>query len=192
MKTTFQPELLDAECFIAENATLRGEVFVGKQACVLFGAVIRGDIAPVQIGAQSNIQDLCCLHGDPGFPCSIGDRVTVGHGAIVHGATVENECLIGIRAVILNGAVIGAGSIVAAGALVPEGKVIPPNSLVMGVPAKIVRQTTDADFAMIQRGWQHYVEMSKCYSRTERIDGAAWKLTKSWSGSTATGTDVAS
>ena len=167
MKTTFQPELIDRDCFVADNATLRGEVFIGSQACVLFGAVIRGDVAPVRIGANSNIQDLCCLHSDPGYPCTIGERVTVGHGAIIHGATVENDCLIGIRAVILNGAVIGTGSIIAAGALVPEGKVIPPNSLVMGMPGKVVRETNEADAVMIQHGWQHYVEASQRYKETE-------------------------
>jgi carbonic anhydrase/acetyltransferase-like protein (isoleucine patch superfamily) len=128
-----------------------------------FGAVIRGDCEPVRIGAQTNIQDLCCLHGDPGFPCQIGDRVTVGHAAIVHGATIENECLIGIRATILNGAVIGTGSIIAAGALIPEGKVIPPHSLVMGIPGKVARIVTESDRKLIDRGWKHYCDMSKLY-----------------------------
>ncbi len=159
----YRPELIAPDCFIAENAILRGDITVGAQSCVLFGTVIRGDSVEVRIGNQTNIQDLCCLHGDPGFPCVVGDRVTVGHGAVVHGATVENDCLIGIRAVLLNGAVIGAGSIVAAGALVPEGKIIPPNSLVMGVPCKIVRECTPVDHEMIQHGWQHYVEMSRLY-----------------------------
>jgi len=167
MKSRFQPELIADDCFIAGNATLRGEISVGSQSCVLFGAVIRGDCVSVQIGSQSNIQDLCCLHGDPGFPCVIGDRVTVGHGAMIHGATVENDCLIGIRAVVLNGAVIGTGSIIAAGALVPEGKVIPPNSLVMGVPGKVVRETNTVDAEMIRRGWQHYIETSRLYKETE-------------------------
>jgi carbonic anhydrase/acetyltransferase-like protein (isoleucine patch superfamily) len=167
MKTKFQPELIDAECFVATNATLRGEVIIGRQACILFGAVLRGDVATIRIGAHSNIQDLCCLHGDPGFPCTIGERVTVGHGAIIHGATVENDCLIGIRAVVLNGAVIGTGSIIAAGALVPEGKIIPPHSLVMGVPGKIVRETNKADAEMIEHGWKHYVETSRLYKESE-------------------------
>jgi carbonic anhydrase/acetyltransferase-like protein (isoleucine patch superfamily) len=165
--TRFQPELLAEDCFVAHSATLRGEVIVGRQSCILFGAVLRGDISPIRIGSQSNIQDLCCLHGDPGLPCTIGDRVTVGHGAIVHGATVENDCLIGIRAVILNGAVIGSGSIIAAGALVPEGKIIPANSLVMGMPGKIVRATNESDAAMIERGWKHYVETSRRYQESE-------------------------
>jgi carbonic anhydrase/acetyltransferase-like protein (isoleucine patch superfamily) len=167
MSTEFHPELIAQDCFIAKNATLRGEITIGSQSCVLFNAVIRGDCVEVKIGAQTNIQDLCCLHGDPGFPCTIGDRVTVGHGAIIHGATVEDDCLIGIRAFILNGALIATGSIIAAGALVPEGKVIPPNSLVMGVPGKVVRETNAIDAEMIQHGWKHYVETSQNYKATE-------------------------
>ena len=167
MKTHFQPDLIANDCFIAKNATLLGEVTVGPQSCVLFGAVIRGDCVEVRIGSQTNIQDLCCIHGDPGIPCTVGDRVTVGHGAIIHGATIENDCLIGIRAVILNGAIIGTGSIVAAGALVPEGKIIPPNSLVMGIPGKVVRETNAVDAEMIRHGWEHYVETSQQYKATE-------------------------
>lgn len=167
MNTQFHPELIANDCFIAKNATLRGEIIIGSESCVLFGAVIRGDCVGVRIGTKTNIQDLCCLHGDPGFPCIIGDRVTVGHGAMIHGATVENDCLIGIRAVVLNGAVIGTGSIIAAGALVPEGKVIPPNSLVMGIPGKVVRETNAVDAAMIRHGWEHYVETSQHYKATE-------------------------
>ena len=167
METRFRPDLIASDCFVASNATVRGDVQLGSKSCVLFGAVVRGDSAPVRIGAHSNVQDLCCLHGDPGFPCHVGDRVTVGHGAIVHGATVENDCLIGIKAVILNGAVIGSGSIVAACALVPEGKIIPPNSLVMGVPCKVVRQVTAEDARLISHGSEHYVEMAQRYLQTE-------------------------
>lgn len=158
-----QPELISESAYVAPNATLIGQVLVKNEACILFGAVLRGDCEPITIGEQSNIQDLCCLHADPGFPCSIGQRVTVGHGAIVHGATVEDDCLIGIRAVLLNGSVIGKGSVIAAGSLVPEGKVIPPNSVAMGVPAKVIRETTEKDREMIERGWQHYVETAKAF-----------------------------
>jgi len=164
-QTLFRPELISDSCFIATSASIRGEVYVGSESCVLFGAVVRGDCVMVEIGSQSNIQDLCCLHGDPGFPCKIGNRVTVGHGAIVHGATVENNCLIGIRATILNGVIIGAGSIIAAGALIPEGKVIPPNSLVMGMPGKIVREVTAEDALLIDNGWKHYTEMARMYRK---------------------------
>lgn len=162
-RTIFHPELVAANAYIAPNATLLGDVHVGEEACILFGAVLRGDCEPIRIGRQSNIQDHCCLHADPGFPCYVGDRVTVGHGAIIHGATVEDECLIGIRATLLNGVVIGTGSIIAAGALIPEGKVIPPHSLVMGMPGKVVREVSPTDRELIERGWLHYVETAKAY-----------------------------
>ncbi len=162
-RTIFQPELVAPSGYLAPNATLLGEVYVGEESCVLFGAVLRGDCEPIRIGNQSNIQDHCCLHADPGFPCTVGNRVTVGHGAIIHGATVEDECLIGIRATLLNGVVIGTGSIIAAGALIPEGKVIPPHSLVMGMPGKVVRAVSVADRELIDRGWQHYVETARAF-----------------------------
>jgi carbonic anhydrase/acetyltransferase-like protein (isoleucine patch superfamily) len=119
----------------------------------------------IEIGESTNIQDLVCLHADPGLPCTIGDRVTIGHGAIVHGATVESDCLIGIRATILNGAVIGRGTVIAAGALVTEGKLIPPNSLVMGIPAKVVREASEREAWMIERGWKHYVDIGAKYQQ---------------------------
>lgn len=156
------PRLAD-DCWIADNARVSGNVEIGSETSIWFGAVMRGDTELIQIGDQSNIQDLCCLHGDPSFPCIIGDRVTIGHGAIVHGATVESDCLIGIGAIVLNGATISSGSIVAAGALVPEGKTIPPNSLVMGTPAKVIRETTPEDRDKITRGTEHYVELSRSY-----------------------------
>jgi carbonic anhydrase/acetyltransferase-like protein (isoleucine patch superfamily) len=160
------PKLAD-DCWIAENATVSGDVTIGRETSIWFGAVMRGDTEAIRIGDASNIQDLCCLHGDPGFPCIIGDRVTVGHGAIVHGAIVESDCLIGIGAIILNGATISSGSIVAAGALVPEGKTIPPNSLVMGTPGKVIRETTEDDRSKIDRGTKHYVSLSRAYLKSQ-------------------------
>ena len=162
---SFRRDLVGESSFIAPNATVRGDVQIGKSCTVLFGAVLRGDADGIHVGDFTNIQDLVCVHADPGLPCHIGDRVTVGHGAIVHGATVESDCLIGIRATILNGAVIGRGSVVAAGALVTEGKVIPPNSLVMGIPAKVVREATEREHSMIERGWKHYVEIGAMYQK---------------------------
>lgn len=164
--TVFRSELIAPDAFVAENASICGQVHVGKEACILFGAVLRGDCEPIRVGDQTNIQDLCCLHADPGFPCTVGKRVTVGHAAIVHGATVEDECLIGIRAVLLNGVVIGKGSIIAAGSLIPEGKVIPPNSLVMGVPGKVVRKVTPSDREKIDHGWKHYVATGRQFLAT--------------------------
>jgi carbonic anhydrase/acetyltransferase-like protein (isoleucine patch superfamily) len=170
MDLSFRSELVGEDSFIAPTATVRGNVRLGKRCTVLFGAVLRGDADCIEVGECTNLQDLVCVHADPGLPCRIGDRVTVGHGAIIHGATVESDCLIGIRATILNGAVIGRGSVVAAGALVTEGKVIPPNSLVMGVPAKVVREAVEREHSMIERGWQHYVEINESYRNQLRSE----------------------
>lgn len=157
------PEWIDPSAFIAANATVIGEVHVGKQSTILFGAVIRGDSTPIWIGQRTNVQDLACLHGDPGFPVRLGDGVTIGHSAVVHGAEIHNDVLVGIRAVVLNGAQIGRHSIIGAGALIPEGKIIPPRSLVLGIPGKIVREVTEADIAMIEHAAQHYVEAGQQY-----------------------------
>lgn len=160
----FRQDLVDPSSWIAPSATVVGEVYLAKQASIWFGTVIRGDTAPITIQEQSNIQDLCCLHADPGFPCHIGKRVSIGHGAIVHGATIEDDCLIGIGSIVLNGAVIGTGSIVGAGALVPEGKTIPPGSLVVGVPARIIRTVTAEDVQRIKHAAEHYVQLSSKYA----------------------------
>ena len=133
-----------------------GRVRLGEHCIVLPTAVIRGDTEEIQIGEGSNIQDGCILHADPDFPCRIGTRCSLGHRAVVHGATVEDDCLIGIGEIVLNGSVIGAGSLIAAGTLIPEGKRIPPGSVVMGVPGKVIRQTTDADLARIHHAASHY------------------------------------
>jgi carbonic anhydrase/acetyltransferase-like protein (isoleucine patch superfamily) len=108
----FRPELIAADVLLAPGAVVLGDVTIGAESSVWFNAVVRGDSERIVIGQQTNVQDLCVLHADPGFPCVLGDRVTLGHGAIVHGAMVEDDCLIGMRAVVMNGARIGAGSIV--------------------------------------------------------------------------------
>lgn len=164
----FRPELVSPSAWIAPNATVRGDVWIGSLSSVWFGTVIRGDSAPIRIGEGSNVQDLCCLHADPGFPCLIGDRVTIGHGAIVHGARVENDALIGIGATVLNGATIGSGAIVGAGALVPEGKSIPPGSLAVGVPAKVIRTLSPEDRQRIVHASEHYVALSRRYADQEK------------------------
>lgn len=163
IKPSFQPAFVAGNVFIAPNATVRGEVRIGAGSSVWFGAVIRGDTAEVSIGADTNIQDLCVLHADPGYPCRLSDRVTVGHAAIVHGALVASDVMIGIRAVVLNGAEIGPGCLIAAGALVPEGAKIPPNSVVMGIPGKIVRLATDSDRERIHQAAEHYKWAAVCY-----------------------------
>jgi carbonic anhydrase/acetyltransferase-like protein (isoleucine patch superfamily) len=159
----FHPELLSDDSFVAANATIRGQVRIGRDSSVWFGAVIRGDTEVVEIGERSNIQDLAVLHADPGFPCRIGNDVTVGHAAIVHGAVVGSGAMIGIRAVVLNGARVGAGAIIGAGAVVTEGCEIPEGHLAVGVPAKVIRKLTASDIERTRRAAQHYVDAAAAY-----------------------------
>ena len=159
----FRADLVAASALIAPGAVVLGHVTIGEEASIWFNAVARGDCESILIGSQTNVQDLCLLHADPGFPCTLGQRVTLGHGAIVHGATVEDDCLIGMRAVVMNGARIGAGSIVGVGAVVTEGTIIPPNSLVLGTPGKVVRATEARDLERIRHAAQHYVAAAKAY-----------------------------
>ena len=163
MNIDFRPDLIDASVFVAGNATIRGDVSIGADSSVWFGAVIRGDTEKVNIGQRSNIQDLCVLHADPGFPCRVGNDVTMGHAAVVHGATVNDGAMVGIRAVVLNGAEIGAGAIIGAGAVVTEGQQIPAHSLALGVPAKVVRELTAADQERLQHTAMHYVKAASIY-----------------------------
>lgn len=159
----FRGELMAPSAYIAAGAVVLGNVTLAEEASVWFNAVIRGDTAAIRIGPRTNVQDLCCLHADPGFPCELGAGVTVGHGAIVHGAIIEDDVLIGMKAVVMNGARVGRGSIVAVGALVTEGMVIPPNSVVMGSPAVVKRETTDRDRGRISHAAEHYVAAAKVY-----------------------------
>lgn len=133
--------------FVAENATVCGNVVAGEDSSIWFGAVLRAESEPLRIGARTNIQDNVTVHIDNGFPVTIGNEVTVGHNAVVHGCTVEDGVLIGMGSTVLNGAVIGEGSVVAAGALVLEGAVVPPRSLVAGVPAKVKKTFTEEEVA---------------------------------------------
>jgi carbonic anhydrase/acetyltransferase-like protein (isoleucine patch superfamily) len=149
--------------FIAPGATVMGDVTIGPDASVWYGAVLRGDMAPITIGAQTCLQDGTIAHVDDDAPCIIGRRVGVGHRVILHGCTVEDECLIGMGSVLLNHVTIGTGSVVAAGAIIPEGMQIPAQSLVMGVPGRIVR-TVDASLAKrITETWSHYVEQARAH-----------------------------
>jgi carbonic anhydrase/acetyltransferase-like protein (isoleucine patch superfamily) len=154
--------------WVAPNATLIGDVTLEDEASVWFNCVLRGDIAPIRVGAQSNIQDGCILHVGAKYPCTIGRRVSLGHGAIVHGATVEDDCLIAIRATVLNGAVIGRGSIVGAGAVVPENAVIPPNSLVLGVPGKVKGELNEDQRQGILMTAQAYLGYVPAYKKRYR------------------------
>lgn len=163
---------IDPTAFIAENATVIGRVTLGAGASVFFGAVIRADRDEIVLGAGSNLQDNAVLHCDSGVPTRIGSKVSIGHGAVVHGATVEDGCLIGMGATVLNRSVIGAGSLVAAGAVVLEGTVIPPGSLVAGVPAKVRRELTEEERAGIQINAQTYLELSAAYRDEQNGEGA--------------------
>jgi carbonic anhydrase/acetyltransferase-like protein (isoleucine patch superfamily) len=159
------------DTFIAPSAVVVGDVTIAAGASVWFGAVIRGDVAPIRIGAGSNVQDTCVLHADEDLPCEIGENCTLGHGAIVHGARIADHVLIGMHATVLNGAEIGAECILAAGTLVPEGKHIPPGQLVIGVPGKAARPITEAERERIRTGAEHYREYAREYAAVVR--GAA-------------------
>ncbi len=152
-----------AGVFLAPGATVIGDVVIGAESSIWFGSVIRADIHRIQIGSQSNVQDGSVLHVSDTFPCTLGDRVTVGHRAVVHACTVEDEVLVGMGAILLDGAVIGARSIIAAGALVTKNTQIPPGSLVMGSPAKIIRPLSAAEQQANARLALKYVEVSRRY-----------------------------
>jgi carbonic anhydrase/acetyltransferase-like protein (isoleucine patch superfamily) len=147
-----------ASAYVAAEATLIGMVTVGERASVLAGVVARADNEPIAIGNESNVQEGAVLHADPGFPLTIGARVTVGHQAMLHGCTIGDGTLIGIQAVVMNGAVIGPSCLVGAGAIVTEGKSFPERSLILGAPAKVVRALSDADVADLERAASGYVE----------------------------------
>ncbi|MEV8091912.1 gamma carbonic anhydrase family protein [Streptomyces nigra] len=159
-----EPEI-DGSAFIAPTASVIGDVTLEAGASVWYGAVVRGDVEAISVGEQANIQDNCTLHADPGFPVRVGARVSVGHNAVVHGATVEDDCLVGMGATVLNGAVIGAGSLVAAQALVPQGMVVPPGSLVAGVPAKVKRPLTEEERQGVTLNGTMYAELAKAHRK---------------------------
>lgn len=149
--------------FVHPHAIVIGDVTLGPRVSVWPTAVLRGDNDAITIGADSNVQDGTVIHVDPGVPCTIGARVAIGHRAIVHGATVHDDCLIGMGAILLNRVVVGSGSIVGAGAVCREGMEIPPNSLVVGVPAKVIRETTDAERERIAHTVQAYLALQVEY-----------------------------
>jgi len=138
---------LHPECWVAPTASVIGQVTLGARASVWYGATLRAEAEPIEIGSGTNIQDGVTVHVDPEFPVTIGAGVSVGHNAVLHGCVIEDGALIGMGAVVLNGATVGQGSLVAAGALVAQGVVVPPRSLVAGVPAKVRRELSDAEIA---------------------------------------------
>ncbi|PWJ87085.1 carbonic anhydrase/acetyltransferase-like protein (isoleucine patch superfamily) [Mesorhizobium loti] len=157
-----EPSFADAESnWIAPDATLIGDIRVGRNAGFWFGTVIRGDNEPIVIGADTNVQEHTVMHTDPGFPLTIGEGCTIGHRALLHGCTIGDNSLIGMGAIVLNGAKIGRNSLVGAGALVTEGKEFPDNSLIVGSPAKAIRVLDDAAVARLRGSAAHYVANGK-------------------------------
>jgi len=156
------PSFEDADSnWIAPDATLIGDISIGRDAGFWFGAVIRGDNEPITIGAGTNVQEHTVMHTDPGFPLTIGEGCTIGHRALLHGCTIGDNSLIGMGAIVLNGARIGRNSLVGAGALVTEGKVFPDNSLIVGSPARVVQELDDAAAARLRGSAAHYVANGK-------------------------------
>ena len=149
--------------FVAPTAAIMGDVTVGEDASIWYHTVLRGDMAPIVIGSQSNIQDGTIVHVDAGVPCTVGERVAVGHRVILHGCIVGDDCLIAMGSVLLNGVTIGSGSVVAAGAVVPEGMQVPPRSLVMGVPGRIVRSVDSGLAHRMKATWTHYIQEARAH-----------------------------
>jgi carbonic anhydrase/acetyltransferase-like protein (isoleucine patch superfamily) len=165
---------IDPTAFIHPLAFVCGDVTLGARASVWPHAVLRGDGDAIVVGEDTNLQDGVIVHVDPGVPCTLGARVTVGHRAIVHGATIEDDCMVGMGAIVLNRAHVGSGSVIGAGALVREGMVVPPNSLVLGVPARIVRETTQEERGRIRRTVEAYLALQRRHAAGEfaRLTGA--------------------
>ena len=149
---------------MADNATIVGDVTLGDDASVWFGAVIRGDVHRIRIGARTNIQDNCTLHVTTGtHAVTIAEEVTMGHGVIAHGCTIERGALIGMGSRVLDGAIVGEQALIGAGALVPEGMRVPPRTLVLGVPARVKRELTPHELVRLEESWKHYVELKDHY-----------------------------
>ncbi|MFI3378025.1 gamma carbonic anhydrase [Mammaliicoccus sciuri] len=158
-----QKPQIDQSCYIAENATLTGDITIGPKSSVWFNSVIRGDVAPTIIGEGVNIQDLCCLHQSPNQPLIIEDFVTVGHKVTLHSSIIRKHALIGMDSTILDGAEIGEYAFIGAGSLVPPGKKIPPHTLAFGRPAKVIRELTEDDYNELKRINASYIEKAEIY-----------------------------
>lgn len=156
---------LPKECYVADSASVIGNVTLGNQASVWFGVVLRGDIEPIRIGERSNIQDNSVAHTSNGLPVVVGDDVTVGHNVTLHGCTVGNNCLIGMGAILLDGAQVGNNCIVGAGALVKQGQEIPAGSMAIGSPARVIRKLSAKEIADLRRSADRYVDLLKRYNR---------------------------
>ncbi len=160
-----RPQTAGDNYWIAPSADVIGDVVLGKNASVWWNSVIRGDNEPIILGENTQVQDNCVLHTDPGIPCTLGKNVSVGHMCMLHGCTIADETLIGIGSVILNNAKIGSHCIIGANSLIPEGKEIPDNSLVFGSPGKVIRQVDERHIEMIRYTYVHYVKRWQRYKR---------------------------
>ena len=149
--------MIHPTAYLAPGSIILGEVHLGRDSSIWYQTVVRGDCEVIWIGESTNIQDLSMVHADPGVPCLVGDRVTVGHRVILHGCTVEDDCLIGMGAILLNGVRVGRGSVVGAGAVLTEGKQYPPDSLIVGTPGRVVRPVDEELRKRIDLSWRHYV-----------------------------------
>jgi carbonic anhydrase/acetyltransferase-like protein (isoleucine patch superfamily) len=165
------------EAFAAPTSVVIGDVVMAAGSSVWYQAVLRADVGSIVLGAESNIQDNSTVHADPGFPVTIGERVSVGHNVVLHGCTVEDDVLIGMGATVLNGARIGTGSLVAAQALVPQGMQVPPGSLVAGVPAKVKRRLTDEELEGIKLNAAVYVELAMQHREVFQSDELSSTMT---------------
>ena len=159
-----RPKLPAGFCFVADSATVIGNVTIAEDVGIWFGTVIRGDNEPVTIGARSNIQENCVLHTDPGFPLVIGESCTIGHNATIHGCQIGDNSLIGMGAIVLNGAKIGDNCLIGAGALIVEGKEIPDNSLVVGAPGKVIRTLDEMAINMLKKSADIYVSNARRFA----------------------------
>lgn len=159
---------IDPTAFTAPTSVVLGDVTLAAGASTWYHTVLRGDCESISVGAGSNIQDNCTVHADPGFPVIVGEGVSVGHNAVLHGCVIEDHVLVGMGATVLNGAHIGTGSLVAAAALVPQGMRVPPGSLVAGVPAKVRRELTEEERATVRLNAEHYVALAEVHRQSLR------------------------
>jgi carbonic anhydrase/acetyltransferase-like protein (isoleucine patch superfamily) len=156
------PQVADSS-WLAPTSTLIGGVVLGSESSVYFGAVLRGDSAEIVVGERSNLQDNVVVHADPGFPAHVGDGVSVGHGAVLHGCTIGNDSLVGMNATVLNGALVGRNCLIAAGSVVLEGTVVPDGTLIAGVPGTVRRELSEDEREGIRTNASHYVALSQAY-----------------------------
>ncbi|MEZ4867074.1 MAG: gamma carbonic anhydrase family protein [Caldilineaceae bacterium] len=166
-QTGFRPEQIHASVFVAQGVVIVGDVTLAEACSVWYNASLRGDVEPIRIGPRTNIQEGAIFHVDPGFPVTVGCEVTVGHGALVHGATVGDRVIVGMRSTLLNGAVIGADSIVGANSLVTEGKQFPPGSLILGSPARVVRSLTAEEIERLRLSADTYVQRAAAFKAAQ-------------------------